>query len=49
MCLILAGFFLPKMEYLDQNLNILVFKMGQKGETCLPEVIDGNHGGLGRG
>ena len=37
------------MEYFDQKLNILVKKTGQKGQKPIPEVLDGNHGGLGRG
>ena len=41
--------FWPKMEYFDQKHNILVKKMGHIGQKHVPEVADGNHGGIGRG
>ena len=37
------------MDFLDQKLNMLVKKMGQKGQKPVPEVTDGNNGGLGHG
>ena len=38
------------MKYFDQKLNILVLKNGQKKvKKNVPEVLDGTHGGLGRG
>ena len=41
--------FFVKMVFFDQKIYNLVFKMGQKGQKAVPEVTDGNHGGLGRG
>ena len=41
--------FWPKMENLDQKLNILVKRIGQKCQKLVPEVTDGHYGGLGRG
>ena len=35
--------------FFGQKLNILVKKMDQKRQKPAPEVLDGNHGGLGRG
>ena len=46
---ILTVFFAQEWSILAKNSTVWFKKLSQKGQRPVPEVLDGNHSGLGRG